>query len=103
MSVKSILSCVTPNNESMDEEIQTYSDDNPESSSIVKEAWKNQESSSVEKESRNSSPPKARKHYKEATSGYSSATGSGTLLEELTKHLPLKYGKARTVSPYELT
>ena len=42
MSVKSILSCVTPNNESMDEEIQTYSDDNPESSSIVKEAWKNQ-------------------------------------------------------------
>ena len=64
MSVKSILSCVTPNNESMDEEIQTYSDDNPESSSIVKEAWKNQESSSVEKESRNSSPPKARKHYK---------------------------------------
>ena len=64
MSVKSILSCVTPNNESMDEEVQTYSDDNPESSSLVKEAWKNQESSSVEKESANSSPLKARKHYK---------------------------------------
>ena len=64
MSVKSILSCVTPNNESMEEEVQTYSDDNPESSSIVKEAWKIQESSSAGKESSNSSPKKARKQYK---------------------------------------